>query len=83
MARELHDGLLALTKHFAGLGRGLGKAVSQYNGTVAALESAVLPASDRLRRLGIGSHRARGKVVSLVPPRAALEGEAAEPTQVD
>ena len=71
--RELYDRLMTLTKHFAGVGRGLGRAVAEYNRTVDALETRVLSAAERLRRLGAGSDRAAQPVspVTTMPRRVA------------
>ena len=55
--RELYDRLMTLTKHFAGVGRWLGRAVAEYNRTVDALETRVLSAAERLRRLAFRTRR--------------------------
>ena len=69
--RELYDRLMTLTKHFAGVGRGLGRAVAEYNRTVAVLETRVLSAAERLQRLGAGGDRAGQPVapVTTMPRR--------------
>jgi DNA recombination protein RmuC len=69
--RELYDRLMTLTKHFAGVGRGLGRAVAEYNRTVDVLETRVLSAAERLQRLGAGGDRAGQQVapVTTMPRR--------------
>ncbi len=62
-----------LTKHFAGVGRGLGRAVAEYNRTVEALETRVLSAAERLRRLGGGSDRAPQAVSPITTMPRPLE----------
>jgi DNA recombination protein RmuC len=78
--RELHDRLMTLTKHFAGVGRGLGRAVTEYNRTVDALETRVLSAAERLRRLGAGSDRA-AQPVSPITTRPRSLDDGSIPTQ--
>ncbi len=73
--RELYDRLMTLTKHFSGVGRGLGRAVAEYNRTVDALETRVLSAAERLRRLGAGSDRAAQPVSPITTmPRPLADG---------
>jgi len=71
--RELYDRLMTLTKHFAGVGRGLGRAVAEYNRTVDALETRVLSAAERLQRLGAGSDRAAEPVSPVTTRPRRLE----------
>ena len=78
--RELYDRLMTLTKHFAGVGRGLGRAVAEYNRTVDALETRVLSAAERLQRLGAGSDRA-AQPVSPVTTRPRLLEDGSVSTQ--
>ena len=71
--RELYDRLMTLTKHFAGVGRGLGRAVAEYNRTVDVLETRVLSAAERLQRLGAGSDRAAQPVSPVTTRPRRLE----------
>jgi DNA recombination protein RmuC len=71
--RELYDRLMTLTKHFAGVGRGLGRAVAEYNRTVDVLETRVLSAAERLQRLGAGSDRAAEPVSPVTTRPRRLE----------
>jgi DNA recombination protein RmuC len=71
--RELYDRLMTLTKHFAGVGRGLGRAVAEYNRTVDVLETRVLSAAERLQRLGAGSDRSAQPVSPVTTRPRRLE----------
>lgn len=78
--RELYDRLMTLTKHFAGVGRGLGRAVAEYNRTVDVLETRVLSTAERLRRLGAGSDRAAQSVSPVTTLARSLDdGSASAP----
>jgi DNA recombination protein RmuC len=55
LGKTLHERLATLADHFAGVGKGLDRAVDAYNKTVGALESRVLVAARRFKELGAAS----------------------------
>ena len=55
LGKTLHERLATLADHFAGVGKGLDRAVDAYNKTVGALESRVLFAARRFKELGAAS----------------------------
>ena len=87
LGRELYERLAVLTRHFDGLGRGLGTAVESYNKAVGSLESRVLASARRFTELGVGSDKSldqarlvdqttrRVQSSELISPRKAEEQE--------
>jgi DNA recombination protein RmuC len=53
LGRALHERLLTLGVHFAGMGKGLNQAVRAYNNAVGSLEQRVLVAARRFEDLGV------------------------------
>jgi DNA recombination protein RmuC len=53
LGREMHDRLRTLASLFAGVGKGLERAVDSYNQAVGSLERRVLVSARRLRDLGV------------------------------
>jgi len=74
--RELYQRLATLTKHFAGLGRGLGRAVSEYNRTVDLLETKILSGAERLGKLGAGTEERVPAVAAIATVPRVRTGEA-------
>jgi DNA recombination protein RmuC len=75
--RDLYQRLMALTDHLAGVGKGLGKAVAEYNRTAELLDTGVLPAADRLQDLGAastGQSRTAGAITTQPSFPRELEG---------
>jgi DNA recombination protein RmuC len=54
LGRELHERLGVFTGHFAGVGKSLDAAVSNYNKAVGSLESRVLVSARKFPELGVG-----------------------------
>lgn len=64
LGQDLHSRLCVLAEHFRGLGKGLDKAVTAYNDSVASLEGRVLVAARRFPELGVS---AKQRIPDLVP----------------
>ncbi len=64
LGKDLHNRLCVLAEHFRGLGKGLDKAVTAYNDSVASLEGRVLVAARRFPELGVP---AKQRIPDLVP----------------
>ena len=73
--RELYRRLMTLTKHLAGLGRGLGRAVSEYNRTVDLLDTRVLTGAERLGKLGAGTEERIPTVAAIAAAPRVMERE--------
>lgn len=55
LGRELHARLRSMSGHLDGVGRGLGRAVEEYNTAIGVLESRVLVSARRFTELGVAS----------------------------
>jgi DNA recombination protein RmuC len=57
LGQELHERLATMATHFTRLGNALRNSVEAFNGTVASLETRVMPSARRFRELGIGAKK--------------------------
>ncbi len=57
LGQELHERLATMATHFTRLGNALRNSVEAFNGTVASLETRVMPSARRFRELGIGGRK--------------------------
>ncbi len=57
IGQELHERLATMATHFTRLGNALRNSVEAFNGTVASLETRVMPSARRFRELGIGAKK--------------------------
>ena len=55
LGRELYDRLRVLAEHFAGVGKGLDRAVDSYNRAVSSMESRVLVSARRFNEMSAGT----------------------------
>lgn len=79
LGRELHERLVVLTEHLAGLGRSLGKSVDCYNKAVGSYESRVLTSARRFQELGAANGQELPEVepitIAARPVQTALVSE--------
>jgi DNA recombination protein RmuC len=66
IGNELYERLCVFTDHFSGVGKGLDRAIENYNRAAGSLESRVLPAARRFTELGTASKRE-------IPPVSLVE----------
>ncbi|GBE14335.1 MAG TPA: DNA recombination protein RmuC [Proteobacteria bacterium] len=64
LGRELYERLRVLADHFAGVGKGLDKAVDSYNRAVSSMESRVLVSARRFNEMSSGSMK---EIIPLEP----------------
>jgi DNA recombination protein RmuC len=57
LGQEIHDRLATLTGHFAQLGKGLDKAVENYNRAMSSFDSRVMVSARKFKELGAGSNK--------------------------
>jgi len=57
LGKEMYERLVVLADHFAGVGKGLDRAVESYNRAVASLDSRVLVSARKFKELGAYSDR--------------------------
>jgi DNA recombination protein RmuC len=71
LGQDLYDRLRTLAQHVAGVGKGLDKAVSEYNSAVASLEGRVLVTARRFPELGVP---AKHEIPELTPIGKSTRG---------
>jgi DNA recombination protein RmuC len=71
LGQDLYKRLRVLGEHFAGVGKGLDKAVSRYNDAVASLEGRVLVAARRFPALGVS---AKHEIPEMSPVERSTRG---------
>ncbi len=71
LGQDLYDRLRTLAQHFAGVGKGLDRAVGEYNHAVASLEGRVLVAARRFPELGVP---AKQEIPELTPIEKSTRG---------
>lgn len=57
IGNDLYERLFAFVDHFSGVGKGLDRAVENYNKAAGSLESRILPAARRFKELGTASKK--------------------------
>jgi len=67
LGKELYDRLRTVASHVEGMGKGLGRAVDEYNKAIGSLEGRVLVSARRFKELGVST---TGDIEELAP----LEG---------
>jgi DNA recombination protein RmuC len=73
--KSVYERLMTFVGHIEGVGKSLESSVRKYNDAVGSLENRVLPATRKLRELGVGSAEIDSPKVVELQPRVPLKAE--------